>query len=935
MQVANKKRINLSEMAIADKPFHWQTEYFSDQDIDRIIKESGVPLEGLVRVGIGRREEISRKELLKRELNGIAGYWRGMMQMRMNVNKNELPTVVGPYPKRTKADYLFDYLVFELGTLWTDHRIFQQEKVGASIAGPETQARKIRDGKARGPFIRFVNERHAIGMLTGPLSNDISTLDLDGFDEEMHAIADKILPPTGLMAGRGIFLKRHRNYRIIDKEFSDDLLPKPGTQTRAAMDAGTYRRFPGKQAFKGERNGKKFAIEILGAGNQAVIPPSFHPSGEKREWYGGTPGKPAEISYAELVSASQALFIKLGGKLKDRRPQVKRTQKRPENPVEQAPPVFDALPPKQEEVTEQQFSVPAGICDPEVNKLLSLQATSDQNDFENFKLAVQAAGIAIDGQHGNARTFYVCCLAGDYNIPFHEAWSVIQEWNKHNLDPWNENELKQKLWNSYMNGRSSPVGCKSITSDFMEYGASSVANARIFCERHYPSEGLINYLGDYYEYAYPIWRIIPEGIIENAAQREFEGRLIGGGPVGQSHINNVIRAVRNRAIMPKITKNPCWLDSERDTSGLIVAKNIVVEINIKNGLAITTIPHSKSLFCLSCLPFDYEPNASCPTWLEFLSSIWDNSIDNINLLQEWFGYNLISSYQWQNIMLLIGASRGGKGIIGHILREIVGLNASCGFTLNSLIGDFGLQDVYDKRAAILGDAQAIDRNRRELAKGLLLSISGADPLPINRKNKPIITSVVSARLTLLANQMPPFMDSAGALSNRLLVLPFYKSFAGKEDHLLLKKLLPECPGIFNWAIRGLERLVKNGIFTQNVSGLKYLQEIRRSNNPVGAFREDCCEYPCREGFEPSESLYDGYRQYMFSINRKSVLDKNAFLSALRTEAPELEKTQRRVGGVPRHGYANIRLRPESSWLNISEFLKMELSGCHEVDAWLS
>ena len=153
--MAKTPSIQLAKTAVAKKKrYGWKTEYFSDKSVCRIVKDVHVPLNGMVCITtLGCKEEITRTELLKRELNGIAAYWRGMLATQKSGGESQ--SLGPPYPERAKNDAVFDYLVLMLGELWTDPRIFQQEKVGVSIADPETQHAGIRDSKARGPFIRF------------------------------------------------------------------------------------------------------------------------------------------------------------------------------------------------------------------------------------------------------------------------------------------------------------------------------------------------------------------------------------------------------------------------------------------------------------------------------------------------------------------------------------------------------------------------------------------------------------------------------------------------------------------------------------------------------------------------------------------------------------------------------------------------------------
>jgi putative DNA primase/helicase len=56
------------------------------------------------------------------------------------------------------------------------------------------------------------------------------------------------------------------------------------------------------------------------------------------------------------------------------------------------------------------------------------------------------------------------------------------------------------------------------------------------------------------------------------------------------------------------------------------------------------------------------------------------------------------------------------------------------------------------------------------------------------------------------------------MRSRLLVLPYFNSYEGKEDFDLVDRLLAEIPGITNWALEGLRLLTPNGILADFRAG---------------------------------------------------------------------------------------------------------------------
>ena len=74
---------------------------------------------------------------------------------------------------------------------------------------------------------------------------------------------------------------------------------------------------------------------------------------------------------------------------------------------------------------------------------------------QRFLLAVEPA---VAGQHGDLRTFRICCrVVRGFELSDHEAMSVLSEWNARCQPPWSERELLIKVQNARKYGRE-PLG---------------------------------------------------------------------------------------------------------------------------------------------------------------------------------------------------------------------------------------------------------------------------------------------------------------------------------------------------------------------------------------------------------------------------------------------------------------------------------------------
>ena len=67
---------------------------------------------------------------------------------------------------------------------------------------------------------------------------------------------------------------------------------------------------------------------------------------------------------------------------------------------------------------------------------------------------------------------------------------------------------------------------------------------------------------------------------------------------------------------------------------------------------------------------------------------------------------------------------------------------------------------------------------------------------------------------MISNEIPRLRDASGAIASRVILVPFTRSFYGKEDPDLTGKLLTELPGMhLNWSLDdSVERLRARGWF---------------------------------------------------------------------------------------------------------------------------
>src|SRR5262249_28946465 len=98
-------------------------------------------------------------------------------------------------------------------------------------------------------------------------------------------------------------------------------------------------------------------------------------------------------------------------------------------------------------------------------------------------------------------------------------------------------------------------------------------------------------------------------------------------------------------------------------------------LNVENGTIDLRTgklrPHRRQDLSTKLCPVIYDPQASCPTWEEFLEVILNGKQDVLDYVWKAIGYSLTGSDQEQCIFLAYGTGSNGKSTLLDILRSLL------------------------------------------------------------------------------------------------------------------------------------------------------------------------------------------------------------------------------------------------------------------------
>lgn len=369
-----------------------------------------------------------------------------------------------------------------------------------------------------------------------------------------------------------------------------------------------------------------------------------------------------------------------------------------------------------------------------------------------------------------------------------------------------------------------------------------------------------------------------------------------------SEVYNALKAIR----LIQVDEPPTWIKPPADgcpASDIIACWNGFLRISTRK-----LEPARPELFVTASLDFDARENPPQPVeWLKFIDQIWPGDRETQDALAESIGYMLTDATDQQKMFLLCGVKRSGKGTILRMIESLVGRHNKVSPSMSSLGTQFGLQPLIGMRVAMISDARLSHKADQAAITENMLRISGEDTVSIERKYKETWSGKLPTKFLMASNEPPQFNDASAAISSRMIVFQFTRSFYGQEDFTLTDRLSAELPGILMWALDGLQRMRKRGRLIQPVSGKSLATEMEEMTSPITQFIEDRCIVAEFAQIETGE-LYQAWRDWCEQEGREHPGSKATFGKMLRAAESSISTMQVRRDGKIVRIYDSIRLR---------------------------
>lgn len=305
--------------------------------------------------------------------------------------------------------------------------------------------------------------------------------------------------------------------------------------------------------------------------------------------------------------------------------------------------------------------------------------------------------------------------------------------------------------------------------------------------------------------------------------------------------------------------------------------------------------HSRGDMITKLAPFDYNPDAKCPFWLNHLHKVMDRDEQLVNFLQRAFGYSLTGDTSERVIFIQWGAGANGKSITDDCIAMALGDYAMRTPTETLLIKrNEGIpNDVARLMGARFVYAAEAEQGKK-LAESSIKDMSGGEKIAARFMRAEWFEFYPEFKIWLGTNHKPIIKGTDNAIWDRIRLIP-YNVRIDESDRLpksvMLEKFESEMSGILAWLVKGCLEWQKVGLKPPS-KVLAATQKYRTEMDIAGNFIEECCEVG--EALTvTAKKLYEVYEQWS-KDNGDKPMSKKMFGMKLHEQGYDSFAASRRV-----------------------------------------
>ena len=221
-------------------------------------------------------------------------------------------------------------------------------------------------------------------------------------------------------------------------------------------------------------------------------------------------------------------------------------------------------------------------------------------------------------------------------------------------------------------------------------------------------------------------------------------------------------------------------------------------------------------------PYDFNPKAKCPRWLNFIHEVLpDRSSRQIlqmflglGLIQRGTAYNIYEGKESDKVelcLLLVGTGANGKSVVFDVACQLFGPDRISKMDYGDLTadGDEGMRGRFPIRNAIFNWSSDSDPKKfGRKNTGMFKRLVSGEPVPVRELKRNVLETDAIPYLIFNLNELPFPDDASLGFIRRLQYVSFDVTIPkDRQDPELASKIIrTELSGVFNWIFRGMLEL---------------------------------------------------------------------------------------------------------------------------------
>jgi putative DNA primase/helicase len=256
------------------------------------------------------------------------------------------------------------------------------------------------------------------------------------------------------------------------------------------------------------------------------------------------------------------------------------------------------------------------------------------------------------------------------------------------------------------------------------------------------------------------------------------------------------------------------------------------------------LPHTREDLITKIAPFDYNPDADCSRFLEFLIQI--QPVQSIrDYLQQVLGYSMSATYRDRAFFILYGYGRNGKSVFLDLFSKIFGgyaQNTTADSLMKKPTGSIP-NDIARLRGCRFITCAETEEGKR-LHESMLKQLTGGDVVTARFLFSEYFDFYFSGKIFIATNHKPAILDTSQGFWDRLKLIPFTVQIEPEKQidkDTLLNAMLDEAAGILAWLVKGFQKYQERRRLIEPAEIRAEVETYRFEQDSIAQFIDQMCE----------------------------------------------------------------------------------------------